>query len=174
MSDTPLQNYIVVTDNGERDWQAEDADHARDQHEDAFADEPGETIISVRLEEAEQANPDTSNATTAHYKYAGESVEIEGPLTETQFRAIEAILGKPESRFKEWAERFYFEPPHPGRTEALLGYLRDQRLWHCVERADSWSPDPATAGTRGADAGGAQREPDEQRADAAHGRPVTP
>ncbi|MGH2903568.1 MAG: hypothetical protein ACRDK7_08305 [Solirubrobacteraceae bacterium] len=50
MSDKPLQNHTVVTANGERTWQAEDACHAREQHEDAFADQPGEKIISLRRE----------------------------------------------------------------------------------------------------------------------------
>jgi hypothetical protein len=50
MSDKALQNYTVLTANGERTWQSEDACHAREQHEDAFANEPGEKIISVRRE----------------------------------------------------------------------------------------------------------------------------
>lgn len=39
--------YRIVTKNGERNWTAEDAEHARRQHEEAFGGEPGETIQYV-------------------------------------------------------------------------------------------------------------------------------
>jgi len=41
--------YVVATANGERDWCADDAEHAREQHEDAFSGQPGEQIRSIRL-----------------------------------------------------------------------------------------------------------------------------
>lgn len=41
---TPLYPFIVVTEMGERTWQAESYDHAREQHEDAF---PEERILIV-------------------------------------------------------------------------------------------------------------------------------
>ncbi len=44
---TSLQTYVITSEPGERRWQAEDADHAREQHEDAFPDEP---LLSVRLD----------------------------------------------------------------------------------------------------------------------------
>jgi hypothetical protein len=43
-----LHVYVVRSCNGEREWQAVDEQHAREQHEDAFAGEPGEAIIAVR------------------------------------------------------------------------------------------------------------------------------
>jgi hypothetical protein len=43
----PLRTYVVTSDLGERRWQAENEDHAREQHDDAHPDEP---IESVRLE----------------------------------------------------------------------------------------------------------------------------
>lgn len=44
-----LTRYLVRSENGEREWHAEDAVHAREQHDDAFAGEPGETLIAVTL-----------------------------------------------------------------------------------------------------------------------------
>ena len=46
-----LHIYVVRTANGEREWHAEDTQHAREQHDDAFAGEPGETIIAIRRQE---------------------------------------------------------------------------------------------------------------------------
>lgn len=43
------KNYVVRTQNGERTWFADDAEHAREQHLDAFGGEPGEDILEVRL-----------------------------------------------------------------------------------------------------------------------------
>lgn len=37
--------YVVTSDQGERTWCADDADHAREQHIDAF---PDESIVDVR------------------------------------------------------------------------------------------------------------------------------
>ena len=36
----PLQHYTVATAHGVRVWHAESACHAREQHQDAFPDEP--------------------------------------------------------------------------------------------------------------------------------------
>ena len=41
--------YLVSTDNGVRPWHAEDEQHARDQHLDGFADEPGEEIRHIAV-----------------------------------------------------------------------------------------------------------------------------
>lgn len=47
--------FVVTTENGERVWQAEDADHAREQHEDAFGGQEGEQILHVeRVEDIER------------------------------------------------------------------------------------------------------------------------
>lgn len=35
-----MRIYVVTSELGERRWHAEDADHAREQHDDAFPDEP--------------------------------------------------------------------------------------------------------------------------------------
>jgi hypothetical protein len=40
--------YIVTTSMGDRRWVADDADHAREQHEDAFGDDPSEAILEIR------------------------------------------------------------------------------------------------------------------------------
>lgn len=42
-----MKTYIVHTDAGTREWQADDAAHACEQHEDAF---PDEEIIAVHGE----------------------------------------------------------------------------------------------------------------------------
>jgi hypothetical protein len=34
-----MNEYIITSDLGERSWMADDEDHAREQHEDAFPDE---------------------------------------------------------------------------------------------------------------------------------------
>ena len=44
-----LRDYVITSPAGERTWQAEDAAHAREQHLDAFPDDPDEKILSVRL-----------------------------------------------------------------------------------------------------------------------------
>jgi hypothetical protein len=43
-----LHPYIVRTANGEREWQAEDKQHAREQHNEAFGGQPGEAITAIR------------------------------------------------------------------------------------------------------------------------------
>jgi hypothetical protein len=48
------RTYAVVSENGERNWIAEDAEHARRQHEEAFGSEPGETITDVYLSRSDQ------------------------------------------------------------------------------------------------------------------------
>ena len=40
-----MRTYQVITKHGARDWQAEDADHAREQHVDAF---PEEAVLAVQ------------------------------------------------------------------------------------------------------------------------------
>jgi hypothetical protein len=78
--------------------------------------------------------------TNAGYRYAGESIEIPQSITEAQFRTIEQILGEPPARFKDWAEKFYFEPTNPRRATALRKYLRDQNIAHSLERTETWTP----------------------------------
>lgn len=43
----PTRLYTVRTVNGDRQWQADSAQHAREQHTEAFAGQPGETIQEV-------------------------------------------------------------------------------------------------------------------------------
>jgi hypothetical protein len=43
-----LSVYVVRSENGERRWQAESTEHAREQHDEAFGEEPGETVLGVR------------------------------------------------------------------------------------------------------------------------------
>lgn len=45
------RTYIVRTAFGERRWFADDAEHAREQHLDAFGGEADEDILEVRPEE---------------------------------------------------------------------------------------------------------------------------
>ena len=42
-----MKVYIVTTTNGDRRWHAEDAEHAQEQHEDAFGGDQGETIFDI-------------------------------------------------------------------------------------------------------------------------------
>jgi hypothetical protein len=42
-----LQPFYVTTAFGTRTWQAEDAEHAREQHENAFGEQPDETILCI-------------------------------------------------------------------------------------------------------------------------------
>jgi hypothetical protein len=72
------------------------------------------------------------------YRYDGESVEIDQPLTEPQFRAIEHILGKSPQRFKSYAQAFHFEPSSPDRTSSLLEYLASERITHSTELRQTW------------------------------------
>lgn len=81
------------------------------------------------------------------YRYAGESVEIPQSITEAQFRAIEQILGEPPARFKEWAEKFHFEPTDPRRAAVLLRYLRDENISHSIERLETWAPEAPSEDT---------------------------
>jgi hypothetical protein len=74
------------------------------------------------------------------YRYAGESVEIPQSVTEAQFRTIEQILGEPPARFKDWAEKFYFEPTNPRRATTLRKYLRNHNIAHSLERTETWTP----------------------------------
>lgn len=43
-----LRDYEVVTEMGNRIWQAESYEHAREQHEDMFPEEPILTVIEVQ------------------------------------------------------------------------------------------------------------------------------
>ena len=44
-----MHTYETITKNGAREWHADDADHAREQHVDAFGtDDPREAIIAVQ------------------------------------------------------------------------------------------------------------------------------
>lgn len=45
-----LREYVITTANGRRTWHAEDEQHAREQHADAFTGEPGEDVLAVELE----------------------------------------------------------------------------------------------------------------------------
>ena len=74
------------------------------------------------------------------YRYAGESVEIHQSITEAQLRAVEHVLGEPPARFKERAEKLYFEPTDPRRATALLTYLQEQNIAHSIERLETWTP----------------------------------
>jgi hypothetical protein len=67
------------------------------------------------------------------YRYSGETVEITQKLSERQFRAVEAILGHPPQRFKEWAEHFVFTPSTPGIGRRLRAYLRRHGVAHTTE-----------------------------------------
>jgi hypothetical protein len=72
------------------------------------------------------------------YNDAGHTVEITQTLTETQFREIEGILGRPPERFKEWAERFVFDPPTNAHGSRLRSYLRNHRIAHGYEKRFAW------------------------------------
>ncbi|ORW08470.1 hypothetical protein DQP56_00975 [Mycolicibacter senuensis] len=44
-----FENYLVTSDLGTRGWMADDEEHAREQHLDAFPDEPILGVIPERL-----------------------------------------------------------------------------------------------------------------------------
>jgi hypothetical protein len=73
------------------------------------------------------------------YRYGGESVEVDQPITESQFRAIERILDEPPRRFKSYAQQFHFEPCDPRRTDALLEYLIAEGIPHSTELCQTWT-----------------------------------
>lgn len=43
----PCEAYVITTENGKRTWWADDAQHAREQHEEAFQGEPGEIVLAI-------------------------------------------------------------------------------------------------------------------------------
>lgn len=73
------------------------------------------------------------------YRYGGESVAIDQPITELQFRTIERILGEPPQRFKSYAQAFHFQPSDPRRASALLEYLAAKRIPHSTELRQIWT-----------------------------------
>jgi hypothetical protein len=73
------------------------------------------------------------------YRYTSETVEIPQKLTEEQFRRIEAILCRPPERFKDWADKFFFDPQTPALGDQLREYLREQRIAHSVERRETFA-----------------------------------
>jgi hypothetical protein len=75
------------------------------------------------------------------YRYTGETVEISQKLTEEQFRRIEDILSRPPERFKDWADKFFFDPATPSLGDQLREYLREQRIAHSVERRETFALD---------------------------------
>jgi len=56
-----MQIYVIQTDTGYRVWQADDVEHALEQHEDAFGDDPNERVlgisIAVQAEYGDNARP---------------------------------------------------------------------------------------------------------------------
>lgn len=42
-----LKDFVITSEMGERNWLAEDAEHAIEQHNDAFGEDDYETILSV-------------------------------------------------------------------------------------------------------------------------------
>lgn len=82
----------------------------------------------------------TTGVRNPGYRYAGETIDVDQALSETQFRMIERILGEPPQRFKSWCDSFCFQPTDHRRAEALLAYLQQQRLRHYAEVRESWSP----------------------------------
>jgi hypothetical protein len=77
-------------------------------------------------------------ATVRGYNDAGHTVEITQKITETQFRAIERILGRPPERFKDWAEKFAFDPPTNAHGARLRSYLRSHGIAHDYEKRFTW------------------------------------
>lgn len=75
----------------------------------------------------------------AGYRYAGETIEITQAITEEQFRHIEDILCHQPARFKEWAERFVFEPATGRLAGQLRNYLREQQIAHSTERLETYA-----------------------------------
>lgn len=67
----PAKPYIVTSPEGERTWWADDDDHAREQHNDNFSDEP---ILSVRL-----AGPDEPLPPTCDEPGCGATQDNPGP-----------------------------------------------------------------------------------------------
>lgn len=57
----PLSTFRVLTARGIREWQAEDPDHAKEQHEDAF---PEETVILISRGPIEQPTQHDREETT--------------------------------------------------------------------------------------------------------------
>jgi hypothetical protein len=49
--DENSHNWISRSLNGEREWTADDEDHVREQHNNAFGDDPDEKILDVRRKE---------------------------------------------------------------------------------------------------------------------------
>jgi hypothetical protein len=80
------------------------------------------------------------------YNDAGQTVEITQQLTELQFREIERILDRSRERFKDWADKFLFDPPTNAHGSRLRNYLRSQRIAHDYEKRYTWvQPKPAGA-----------------------------
>jgi len=41
------KTWVTVTSNGARSWVADDRDHALEQHQDAFGDDPDEQVVDA-------------------------------------------------------------------------------------------------------------------------------
>lgn len=76
--------------------------------------------------------------TVLGYNDAGHALEITQQITEPQFRAIERILGRPPERFKDWAEKFVFDPPTSGHGARVRSYLRSNGIAHGYEQRFAW------------------------------------
>lgn len=89
-----LYVYVVETENGQRFWYAESKQHARDQHLDAFAKEPGEEIVSIHLPNCaycdERPSTEVLGDSCGEFTYCDEHAEvIMRQATESAKRLVE-------------------------------------------------------------------------------------
>jgi len=113
-----MKTFVVTTGAGERHWQAEDAGHAREQHEDAF---PDEQVLSVREYAAEQESK------SPHERAMDRREAARAALAETVRQAEEMVRAAEREAAEAYADLVRYEKS-PGVPLPVEDQLRVQAL----------------------------------------------
>jgi hypothetical protein len=81
------------------------------------------------------------------YEYGGESIEVDGALTSSQYVACLAAIGSADdpSAHDPDQQGYEFEPDTARTSSALRGYLRANGISHSSELRLSWALEPEQA-----------------------------
>jgi hypothetical protein len=114
-----MQTYKIRTANGVREWQADDADHAIEQHDDAFKTDdryhPGERVEDVYPEGASEPQFKEGDRFWTHYDYRWGTVL---KVKETRRGDVHGVTGSklPDTT---WYDVHYDGDPE-GQTSSML------------------------------------------------------
>ena len=119
LKEIDMQTYKIRTANGVREWEADDADHAREQHDDAFKTDgryhDGERIEDVYPKCASEPKFKPGDRFWTHYDYKW------GTVLKINHTVRDAVHGVTGSKLPDttWYDVHYDGDPE-GRTSSML------------------------------------------------------